>query len=363
MKEKNSSIFLMVSMVLIGFLGGIVGELWVNSFLLPDPYLKFKSYSDLSARIDELVSNQGIDNSISSRDKILTEAIVKSRPALVDVFRFRDLSKLPNTSFLPGDWLGFGAIVTSDGWVVASRETVKNSGDFLLRLANGQLVKVEKVVLPKDSEVSFLKIERVGLDVAGFALRRNLVDGAELMVFDNAGATINGVQNKNFNEVFLDKDFLHSSEKFYRQILLSGEGSKIVGSPVFSLQGTLVGFVANGGKTVWPVENFLPMMKAVSKNQEWQKPYLGLKFVDLTEFVNPNFPDKKGVKIAVDGVAVNSPAFGKILAGDIIIRVENEELNENKSLPEILADYSTGTTLKFWVKRGGEEKEIQVEVK
>jgi len=360
--QSNFSIFLIVSMVLIGFLGGVVGELWVNSFLLPDPYLKFKSYSDLSNRINELVNNQQNEQAMSSRDKVLTEAIAKAKPSLVDIYRFRDLSKSPNSSFLPNDWLGFGSVITSDGWILTSRETIKSPSAVFVRLADGKLIKAEKIVLPKDSEVSFIKIEKTNLDVVNFNLRRDLTDGSEVLVFDNVGAMVRGIQNKSFNEISLERDLIHLSEEPYRQILLSGEETISSGRPVFSLEGKMLGVVANGGKTIWPMENFLPIMKAVIKNQEWQRPYLGLKFFDLSEFINPNSTDKTGIKIIADGVAYNSPARQKLIPGDIIKKVENDELNENKSLPEVLADYPAKSSLRFLINREGQEKEIIIDL-
>jgi S1-C subfamily serine protease len=361
-KPSNLIIWLVSAVVIIGFLAGVVGELWVNSFLLPDPYLNFKNFSDLSRRIDELV-NGGQRSGMSDRDLLINENIKKARAALVSVYRYKNFSSNLNVSLLPSDLVGQAATITNDGWLLTSAEVAQfEKNVFWVETIDRKIYKAKVASINKSIGLAFLKIETKDLAVVEFSAENNLVNGQAVVAFGSDHEVINSsIKSLNFAELSDGQDFIHSSEVFYKFIIIQNQlEKKYFGAPIITLDGKMLGLYAGPNGLVIPVDHFVSVMKATIKEEKWQRPYLGIKFYDLSELLNDKNVDNRGIKIV--SIKADSPAKGLLLPDDIIMKVEGDELNGNNNLPELLAQYPVNETIKFLVKRGVEEKTIDVKL-
>ena len=60
-------------------------------------------------------------------------------------------------------------------------------------------------------------------------------------------------------------------------------------------------------------------------------------------------------------VAENSPAAkAGLKAGDIILKINNEEINERNSLTKLIQDYTPGKEIILTISREGKEQEVKV---
>lgn len=361
-KFDNPFIITIVAALLVGFLAGVVGELWLNSFLLPSPYLNFKSYADLSRKIDELISGerrQGINEFDSARDKMLG----KIRPAVVELYRGNNVSAKTPGNLQANNFLGRAAIITSDGWLMAALETVGPAKNNLWAVtAEHQVVSVSVSAADKKSGVAFLKIEASNLPVVEFTLRRDLVDGQNIFLL-GAGENILNSYFKNRNYSFPENtaDNQRSSETFYKYMLMPALASKeFVGSPVITLDGKMAGLAANSAGLVLPVDHFARAMKQATSAEKQARPYLGVKFYDLADLIEPNNKLNRGAEVA--NVASDSPGLGILIPQDVIVKVENDEVGKNKNLPELIAAYRPAETIKLTVLRAAEQKEMNVKL-
>jgi len=361
-KSSNLIIWLVSAVVVIGFLSGVVGELWVNSFLLPDPYLNFKNFSDLSRRIDELV-NGGQRSGMSDRDLLINENIKKARAALVSVYRYKNFSNSLNVSLLPSDLVGQAATITNDGWLLTSAEVAQfEKNNFWVETNDHKLYKARTISINKAIGIAFLKIEAKDLAVVEFSTGSNLVNGQAVVVFGAESEVINSsIKSLSFTDLSEIQDFVHNSEAFYKFIILQNQiEKKYFGAPVLTLDGKMLGLYAGSNGLVIPIDHFIPVMKATIKEEKWQRPYLGIKFYDFSELLNDKNIDNRGIKII--SIKADSSAKGLLFPDDIIMKVEGEELNGNNNLPELLAQYPAKETIKFLIKRGTEEKIIDVKL-
>lgn len=363
-KSAKYTIALVSAVVIIGFLSGVVGELWVNSFLLPDPYLNFKNFSDLSRRIDELV-NGGQRSGLSDRDLLINENIKKAGAALVSVYRYKNFSNGQNINLLPSDLVGQAATITNDGWLLTSGEVAQfEKNVFWIETGDHKLYKATVRSINKVIGIAFLKIEANDLAVVEFSSRSNLVNGQAVVVFGSGQEVTNSsIKSLNHSDLADYVDFIHNSETFYKYIVLQNQlGKNYFGAPVLTLDGKMAGLYAGSSGLVIPVDHFIPAMKSAIKSEKWSRPYLGIKFYDLNEFLNDKNSEKRGVKIISAGIKVDSPAKGLLFSGDIILKVEGDELNANNNLPELLSQYKVDETIKLLIKRGVEEKTIDVKL-
>ncbi len=360
---RKSFIALVVIVVALGFAGGVVGELWVNSFLLPDPYLSFKSYSDLSYKIDELIQGQVQKNEVADLDVGVNKAIQKARPTIASVYRFRNFSKNAIASLLPGDLLGQAVIITNNGWLVTSSQLAVSQADVYYVVTNDQKVyQTKKIIIDNEIGVAFLKIEANNLPVMEFKLRQDTVDGQAVFLFGPAGEIFStSINNKYYSELNTQNDYIHSSEEFYKYIMLQEKSDKqYEGSPAIGLDGKMIGLVGHEAGLILPINHLTDLMKASVQGETWKRPYLGVQFYDLSEIINPEIVETKGAEIKA--VKSDSPAKGLLLAQDIILKVESEELSATKNLTELISQYQQGETIKLSVKRNDQEQEISVKL-
>jgi serine protease Do len=365
MKKFNGSLLtLLVVVLVIGFLSGVVGELWLNSFLMPDSYFNFKNYSDLSQKIDDLVSTQDSRKGLSERDLDYSETIQKIKPTVVSIYKDKKFTPLVGSSLIPTDYLGQGLIITNDGWLVTYENVVKNEKIAYSVVTNdNQVFKTEKVVIDEVTGAVFLKVAANNLPVAEFNLRENLVEGQSLFVFgQNGGVADANIKDLQYTVSEKAGSLLRSSEVSYKYLLLDEQlDGEYLGSPVVSLDGRVSGLVIDESGLVLPLNHFTEKMKFVVQDQEWERPYLGINFYDLSEVLNPEINQTKGVMIAaVRGVDAASPAKGILLEGDILLEIEGEELSASRNLSDLMAEYHVGDSLNIKIKRGAEEKEVEV---
>jgi len=59
----------------------------------------------------------------------------------------------------------------------------------------------------------------------------------------------------------------------------------------------------------------------------------------------------------------NSPAFNKLKEGDIIIKVESEEIKENKNLTSLINGYQPNQNIQLTIIRNGKEMAVGVRLK
>jgi serine protease Do len=364
--KKKTFYFLIISVLIIGFLAGVVGELWVNSFLLPDPYLNFKSYSDLSSKIDDLITDDGQTKSLIEEDQRIALPINKALPAIVSIYRYRKFSPKETASLLESDYLGRGVIVTSDGWIMTSLGvTPLVASDYYVVDSENNIYVSESVKQNKKIGVSYLKIDENNLPVIEFSSKKDLIKGQNVVLFGEDG---NILASRIKNLVTLKNqtigNFLHSSETFYNYIYLQNSvDSEFFGTPVINLEGKMIGLVVDQQGTVIPIDYTFEALRLLDSDKQYAAPYLGITYYDLSALLDPTIEMKKGAKISKTGIASDSPAKGILLPGDIITKVENEEINHNKTLSELIAQYQSGVELNFTVMREDEELVVSVELK
>lgn len=352
-------------MIIVGFLGGVVGELWLNGFLLPDPYLKFINYSDLSTKLDELLTRSTGKPKLNERDLAINETVQRVRPSVVQIYRYAKFNPATVTSLLPQDLLGQGVIITNDGWVLTTAAVVNNDkGHYWLVGADHKLYESQQVVLESRTGTAWIKVTASNWPVASFSLESDLVSGQSVLVFGLDGSLHNrNIQNLQYSTRSSNSALIRNSEEFYKYILLSETvPADCLGSPIVTLEGRVAGLIKNIDGAVVPIDYLTRIMKMVTQSQKISWPHLGVQYYDLTELLNPQVTEARGAWILkTRGVLAGSPAQGILLPDDIIIQVEREELRD-KNLSQLLSQYAPGQEIKLLVKRAGAEKEVTVKL-
>lgn len=355
-------IFIIILVAVLGFVGGVAGELWVNSFLLPSPYLSFKNYSDLSARIDELIKGREGGKSFNIEDAAAEKITRNVRPAIVSIYRQKNFLNSA-AGLTDSDFLGDGAIITNDGWVVTSSAVASIEKPAYLIVTNErQISEVTEVKIYKKVGIAFLRAKLNNSPVVEFISRENLIEGQTVFAFGKSGGIfVSNIKNVNYSEGKNVNDLVHSSEDFYKFILLKDRlAEEFIGGPVVTAGGKMLGVAKNAAGEITPINHFAEVMKGQYLSGEWESSYLGITFYDLSEILNPQILEKQGAKIK--SIKPDSPALSVLFPGDIILSVEADELSAGKNLTEVIAEYGPGSSIKLLISRNSEKKQLEVKL-
>jgi S1-C subfamily serine protease len=155
---------------------------------------------------------------------------------------------------------------------------------------------------------------------------------------------------------------------------LGGNSEAIAeGTPLFGLRGELIGITNSGENKANPTSFWQKNFFTLIKNEEIKRPYLGVHYLDLSSSpgMEKNFSQNKTAgaliwsdkALGIAGVIKNSPAEKAGLRdGDIILKINSEELTAKTNLADIVADYAPGIKIRLTISRNEEEKTVEAEL-
>lgn len=364
---RSSLVMVLVVSVIIGFLAGLVGELWVNSLLAPE--IKFKNYQDLTKRLDQLISdkNSEIKNILTEQDYSFVETVESISPMTVKIYKYKNPGVQLSNNYLDTDVLGSGFILTNDGWVMTSKQVISDPKVNYLVQVGDNVYPVQDIVSDMMTDAVMIKLDANDLPVVDLGSKNSLFLGQSLLVYTlNEGLTKTSIASLNDVQFLKYNDLLQSSENFYHLIKLQGNFSEIsIGAPVVNLDGRVVGVLLDTDGSLLPIDYLVGAMKTIVQRGVVERNYLGVHYLDLSTAPNFKSEQSSGAYLISDGVRPaiipKSPAAkAGLLAGDIIVKVEAEEVNTLHSLTSLIQDYPVGSQIKLNVLRGDTELEIDV---
>ena len=379
-KPKNNLklIAFLVLVIIISFVAGIFGEFFTRTYLS-----NWRFFSDLYFTD---ATNLGQNNLIIQEPrKVVVEqdlrvAQLKNdvQPAVLAVFKKRKISPgFLDNLFTPGDFQGQALALTSDGWLIATEDAVTRPKEELVVYYNNKAYDPEKVIKDDKTGVVFLKINVQNLPVIKLANAQKSTLGEQLFVLNVYldQLFLANIADKNYQPIIDKYDLVNSSENLTPRVLINQNFTNdLKGAVAFNLQGEVLGFLVSdsrGYNQVIPVNYLNPIVTQVLKGEKISRPYLGINYINLNRTFNLKGTEgqdaPKGALIWPDrnGVAINddSPLAGKLIKGDIITSVENQQLDADNDLAFLLLGYKSGQEIRLKYLRDNKETEISVIIK
>ena len=281
---------------------------------------------------------------------------------------------------------GTGFIISAEGIVITNRHVVpKGTTTVSLTLSDGtELDNVEVIGRTNENDsldVAFLKIkDKKGKDLVPVKLG----DSAKAQVGDKAiaiGNALGQFQNTVTTGVISgygrsieagDQTSSETLQNLFQTDAAINQGNS--GGPLVNINGEVIGVntaVAGGSAQnigfAIPINDIQGLIKSVLKNGKLERPYLGVRYVTLTDdyAYQFNLNTKRGAYIAPTqgqpSILPGSPAEkAGLKEKDIITKVNNDTIDEKNSLVSVLGRYPVGEKVKLTVMR--DNKEIQVDV-
>ena len=167
-----------------------------------------------------------------------------------------------------------------------------------------------------------------------------------------------------------------SSSEFLQNLLQTdaaiNEGNS--GGPLVNINGEVIGIntaiAGNGAENIGfaiPLSDIQGLIKSVLEKGKLERPYLGVRYVTLTDdyAFQFNLPVKRGAYLApgANGGSPVSPSSPAEKAGlkekDIIIEINGNKIDEKNSLISLISKYGVGDEISLKILRDGKEQTLK----
>jgi serine protease Do len=356
---SNASLILIALAFVAGVLGGLFGaEINKQRFTSLDNQASYKIATSQS----ELIS--GIAKDVS--------------PSVVSI----------NTETTVGDGFfnaqsiasgaGTGMIISSDGYVMTNKHVIPDGTDKVnVTTSDGKTYEDVKVVArdPRSGvDLAFLKISGVS-DLKPVKLGNS----AEMVVGDGVvaiGYALGEFQNtvtsgiiSGLGRPVTASDGAYSAEtltNLFQTDAAINPGNS--GGPLVNLSGEVIGIntaVAGGAENIGfsiPIDDVKAQIESILNSGKLEVPYLGVRYVVLTEAIAKRYDlgRNEGAWLkaanAKQAVINDSPADkAGLKEGDIIFKVNGEEITADNPLASALTKYKVGDKLEIEYNRDGKD--------
>ncbi|MFA6027926.1 MAG: S1C family serine protease [Patescibacteria group bacterium] len=317
-KEKyRLGLWELLLILLFSLIGGISGSIIINNQItLKDTLAKEIVY--LAEKRD-------------GQEELMKTAIEKIKPSVVGLY---------NENFI-----GSGLALTSDGWIVTTIADI-NKEQTKIKTADNKEFTIDQIIIDNYSGTTFIKVSTLNLTPAQFANAEKI----------NLGDKAAGVFNSQYSgeRVFisyLENIAYHEADTFntqnypYNYLFNNTFKQEYSGAPVINDRGEVLALYLSEGKAL-PHRYFSQVLSSVISDQNISRPIFNIDYALLTD---------GGAEIK----AISTKNTG-LLIGDVIKKVDGQEINKIYNLNHVLEGYKTGDTKTFTIIRGENEQELEL---
>ncbi len=356
--------FLWLLVILLSALFGLAAALVYNIFLVPQPV------NNLDQQRKVVIEHQ--ENVTVTSEERLAQLTENISPSIVNFYSRASLSSGP--FYQDSASLGTGFILTSDGWLVTTKNIIKQTEleQIIVLTSDYRAYSIKKVVFDPLTPLVFVRIQADNLPAVKLGSIQKHFSGQKVF-----GAIASYPHPKLASLHLADiyhstlEDVVASTEEFSHFVACrEGYDPSLIGAPLVNLSGEVIAIINDTSNAV-PVDYFKHLIDKISRADSLTRTYLGVHYINLAKYpkINPTSGEllKRGALLSgyknLTAVIKNSPAAqAGLKVGDIILSVEDELVNGHKTLTQIIQEYSPGDVVKMTILRAGQEQKVEVEL-
>lgn len=341
-----------VLVILAGFLnlaGPQVGQWWRN----------------LKDSLVQVQTQTTVQQKIVSEESAVISAVEKASPAVVSITAQQVvLSPFGGTSTEDSS-IGTGFIVEPNGLVLTNKHVVAaENARYRVILKDGTDYEVQEIHRDPFVDLAILKIDASGLPTVTLGDSSNLKVGQTAVAIGNAlGKFSNtvtvGVISGIGRGVTASSGFGQSEvldDVIQTDAALNPGNS---GGPLLNLSGEVVGInvaTTSGAENIGfsiPVNAVKPVLDDFKVKGRIVRPFLGVEYVIVTEDLSVlrQLPQGAFIQRVVEGTPAEEAG---LKAGDIIVKIDGKDINEQKTLAQVIRSHKVGDRLVLTIDRNGE---------
>ncbi len=361
-------VLLTILSVTFGFVGGYFGDQASEDGAGGNQQAQRQQLSDESQLITQIAEDVG--ESVVSID-------VTSRGVQDTVFGTRAVTRAS---------AGTGIIIDKNGTIITNRHVIPaNATSVSVTLSDGTEFENVGVIgrtgendpldiaflQVKDTKGKNLKAAKLGDSSKVEVGQRVIAIGNALGQFQNT-VTEGIISGYGRSVEAGDQGDIETLQNLFQTDAAINEGNS--GGPLVNINGEVIGIntaVAGNAQNIGfaiPINDAQGLVKSVLKDGKLQRPYLGVRYISLTDeyAFQFNLSTKRGAYIIAgnngqSAVVPGSPAEkAGLREKDIITKIGNDQINEDNSLISVLGRHSPGETVKLTIVRDGKERSIDV---
>lgn len=308
----------------------------------------------------------------------ITDTVKKVSPAVVSISMSKNVTDIFGKSY-QSNGAGTGFIITNDGLIVTNKHVASDkNAKYTVFTHDGKDYDAEVIATDPFNDFAVLKIDATGLPVVDLGDSDDLVVGQWVVAIGNA---LGEFDNSVTVGVISAKD---------RQITASGGGKaeKLEGllqtdaavnpgnsgGPLVNLKGQVIGIntaVANAENIGFAISINLvkKAIDSIKKTGEIKRPMLGIRYLPVTKEI----AELNNLKVDYGALVIRGSNRGElaVISGspaakagikenDIILKINDEQITEKKSLARILGQYEVGDEISLTILRDDKEKTVKV---
>ncbi|OYU96143.1 MAG: serine protease [Bacteroidetes bacterium B1(2017)] len=363
-----------VTIVLLGFIGGIAGALLITQFqskvlVLETASKANQEYSTVNYKGNSLASADFVKASQASTHsvvfiKTLTNQRAYQQDPFFDFWNGMDFfgQRGPTASS------GSGVILTSDGYIVTNLHVVKNADQIeVITNNNKQSYKAKVIGSDPSTDLALLKIEASNLPHIVLGNSDQLQVGEWVLAVGNpfnltSTVTAGIVSAKGRNINIVNNQF--PIESFIQTDAAINPGNS--GGALVDLEGKLVGINTaiasntgsyNGYGFAIPVNIVAKIVKDLVDYKEVQRGFTGMDVKDIDAAIAQRMKITDNHGVYVDFVLPEGPAEKSgIRAGDLLIKINDKDIDSKSNYDEQIAYLRPGDKIKMTYLRNGKEE-------
>jgi serine protease Do len=270
----------------------------------------------------------------------------------------------------PGESLGSGFIISSNGYILTNRHVVANADSVKVHLSDHRTYTAKVIGTDKGYDIAVLKIEAANLPTVQIGNSNDLQPGQWVVAIGSPFGLDHSVSAGIVSYVGRSLGQDQSDVPFIQTDVPINRGNS--GGPLFNLAGQVVGinsqiFSTDGGSNgisfSIPINIAMNAVKQLETKGYVSRGMLGVSIQNLTGDIakSKGMADAQGALVAQ--VQPDSPAAkAGLKIGDVITAFDGHKIYESSQVPPMVAMTAPGTEANVAIVRDGKPLTLKVKV-